>query len=110
MREQNHVGLETRDGVDVGRDPREKFGEAVGQDEHRHIPPVPIRTRKFHRTGAEGCCRPKHPLCLRLCAVAVPDGHILWRGPVRDTRRELVRQLGEKLYGRRPAQNEARHD
>ena len=36
-----------------------------------------------------------------LLAVAVDDGRLTW------PERELVRQLGEKLYGKRPAAKEA---
>ena len=39
----------------------------------------------------------------RVLAVALDDHRLTW------PERELVRQLGEKLYGPRPADREARH-
>ena len=38
-----------------------------------------------------------------LLAVAIDDQRLTW------PERELVRQLGEKLYGKRPAAQEVRH-
>jgi len=40
----------------------------------------------------------------RVLAVHADDQRLTW------PERELVRQLGEKLYGPRPLQREARHD
>jgi hypothetical protein len=37
-------------------------------------------------------------------AVSADDDRLTW------PERELVRQLGERLYGKRPETNEARHD
>jgi hypothetical protein len=37
-------------------------------------------------------------------AVSLDDDRLTW------PERELVRQLGERLYGKRPETNEARHD
>lgn len=50
MRKQIPVDFEIRDVVCADRNPREMFGEALGQAKHRHIPPVPFRVRK---TGSQ---------------------------------------------------------
>jgi hypothetical protein len=65
MRKQNPVDFEIRDVVNADRDPSEMSGEALGQAQLRHFPPVPIRARKTGRQiaalGLDGELPPNDP-------------------------------------------------
>ena len=128
MRKQNHVGLDIRDGVDVGGDPSKMFGEALGQAQHRNILLVPFCARETGRQIAalgldgelppndpDGGSLPGKPIGQEPSDVAdhnIPSafdcalwpirmGTFPWRAPVSDTRREHGRQMGLKMTAER---------
>ncbi len=89
MRQHRHIGLERQDGEDVGRDPRTMTTEELARLGHARV--SPLRALRLKRLD---CCNGSSRE-VRLCtAVDCPS----W------PERELVRQLGEKLYG--PMQRE----
>ena len=69
---------------------------------------IPDCTKPYY---AKGRCRRRDPEQVKregwqeqgVLAVSADDDRLTW------PERELVRQLGEKLYGPRPADREARH-
>ena len=128
MRKQNPVGFEIRDVVNADRDPREMSSEALGQAQHGHFPPVPMRTRKTGRQIAapdfdgglplndpDGGVLPGKPIGQGSRDVAnhnIPSAFdcALWpfrmdtfpsRAPVSDARREHGRQMGLKMAAER---------
>ena len=89
MKRNRQFGLERRDGFDVGRDPRDMSTNDLEQLGQRRDPEQ-VRREGWHEQ--------------RMLAVSLDDYRLTW------PERELVRQLGEKLYGKLPAVREVRHD
>jgi len=95
------IGLEKRDGYDVGRDPREmsvaEFSE-VGHDR--------ISRGKAMRVKCLDCCGDSANevrLCVAVDCALWPFrmGTDPWRAPVSDARREHARQMGMKRAAER---------
>ena len=92
------IGLELRDGQEVGRDPNQMKAEELGTLGHSAMSPL-----KALRMRCIDCCAGSS-LEVRLCtAVNCPSwsfrmGRNPWRAPVSEERR----QLGRELAARRP--------
>lgn len=119
MRLLNHVGPENSDVVYADRVPPEMFGETVGQAEHRQIaasgldeglppndPDGGHLPGNLIGQGARDVADHNIPSAFDCALWPIRVGAVLWRALFRRTWRELVRQLGEKLYGKRPGQKE----
>jgi hypothetical protein len=89
-----HIGLELRDGFDVGRDPRHMSADELEQLGHARVSPL-----RALRLKCLDCCNASAQE-VRLCtAVECPSwpfrlGKNPWRGPISDARREHGRRLG----------------
>lgn len=101
MKRNRHIGLERRDGYDVGRDPRTMSAGELTQLGHAQVAPL-----KALRMKCVNCCNGSAPE-VRLCtAVDCPSrpfrmGRNPWTGPVSDARREQGRRLGLKRAAER---------
>jgi len=90
------IGLESRDGFDVGRDPRCMSTDELEQLGHARVSP-----QRALRLKCLDCCNDSVQE-VRLCtAVDCPSwpfrmGRNPWSGPVSDARREHGRRLGLK--------------
>jgi hypothetical protein len=91
-----NIGLERRDGFDVGRDPRRMPADELEQLGHAQVSPL-----RALRLKCLDCCNGSAKE-LRLCsAVDCPNwpfrmGRNPWSGPISDARREHGRRLGLK--------------
>jgi hypothetical protein len=89
-----HIGLELRDGFDVGRDPRSMTAAELEQLGHARVSPL-----RAPRLKCLDCCNDSAQE-VRLCtAVDCPSwpfrmGRNPWSGPISDARREHGRRLG----------------
>ena len=94
MSQHRHIGLERRDGYDVGRDPRSMSADELAQPGHARVSPL-----KALRLKCLDCCNDSAQE-VRLCtAVDCPSwpfrmGKNPWSGPISDARREHGRRLG----------------
>jgi hypothetical protein len=101
MKRNRHIGLERRDGYDVGRDPRNMPAAELEDLGHSRVSPL-----KAFRLKCLDCCNGSAQE-VRLCtAVDCPSwpfrmGRNPWTGPVSDARREQGRRLGLKRAAER---------
>lgn len=101
MKRNRHIGLERRDGYDVGRDPRSMSAAELDDLGHSRVSPL-----RALRMKCLDCCNGSAQE-VRLCtAVDCPSwpfrmGRNPWTGPVSDARREQGRRLGLKRAAER---------
>ena len=94
MKRNRHIGLEHRDGVDVGRDPRVMSADDLEQLGHARVSPL-----RALRLKCLDCCNDSAQE-VRLCtAVDCPSwpfrmGKNPWSAPASDAKREHGRRLG----------------
>jgi hypothetical protein len=101
MTRNRKIGLERRDGYDVGRDPRSMSAAELEDLGHSRVSPL-----RALRMKCLDCCNGSAQE-VRLCtAVDCPSwpfrmGRNPWTGPVSDARREQGRRLGLKRAAER---------
>ena len=101
MKRNRHIGLERRDGFDVGRDPRAMSADDLEQLGHVRVSPL-----RALRAKCLDCCNGS-PQEVRLCtAVDCPNwpfrmGKNPWSAPASDARRAHGRRLGLKRAANR---------
>ena len=101
MTRNRHIGLERRDGFDVGRDPRAMSADDLQQLGHARVSPL-----RALRLKCLDCCNGSAQE-VRLCtAVDCPSwpfrmGKNPWSGPISDARRDHGRRLGLKRAAER---------
>ena len=101
MKRNRHIGLERRDGYDVGRDPRCMSAEDLAQLGHARVSPL-----RALRLKCLDCCNESAQevrLCMALDCPSWPFrmGKNPWSGPISDARREHGRRLGLKRAAER---------
>ena len=103
MKRNRHIGLERRDGYDVGRDPRSMSAAELEDLGHARVSPL-----RALRLKCLDCCNGSAQevrLCTAIDCSSWPFrmGRNPWIGPVSDARREQGRRLGLKRAAERAA-------
>ena len=101
MKQNRHIGLERRDGFDVGRDPRAMSTDDLQQLGHARVSPL-----RALRLKCLDCCNDSAQevrLCTAVDCQSWPFrmGKNPWTGPVSEARREHGRRLGLKRAAER---------